>query len=333
VAESSERARWNAARWRPGDPHGHYESWFVRANARDRPLALWIRYTIFSPRNRASEAVGELWAIVFDGERELVRAAKQEVAIDRCSFDRERLAVRIDDAQLEPGALVGAALGERHRIGWSLTHDGDQPPLLFLPERLYQGGFPKAKSVVPAPLVRVRGELTVDDERIAIDDWLGSQNHNWGTRHTDRYAWGQVAGFDDRDDAFLECMTAKLRLGPLWTPWLTIAALRIGGRELAFNSLARAPFGHAHVDGLRWSFATANGRERLRVAFEAPRERFVGLRYLNPPGGVKICLNCKLARADAELVEADGTRVELHTADRAAFELLGDDAQGIDVVA
>ena len=29
---------------------GHYESWFLRGNHPSRPLAFWIRYTIFHPR-------------------------------------------------------------------------------------------------------------------------------------------------------------------------------------------------------------------------------------------------------------------------------------------
>ena len=66
------RARWNAARW-SGQP-GHYESWFQRANHPTRPLALWIRYTIFAPSHGPAE--GELWAIWFDGEQQRVTAAK-----------------------------------------------------------------------------------------------------------------------------------------------------------------------------------------------------------------------------------------------------------------
>jgi hypothetical protein len=49
-------------------------------------------------------------------------------------------------------------------------------------------------------------------------DWVGSQNHNWGSKHTDRYSWGQVAGFDAHPESFLEVATARLKLGPLWTP-------------------------------------------------------------------------------------------------------------------
>jgi hypothetical protein len=39
-----------------------------------------------------------------------------------------------------------------------------------------------------------------------------------------------VAGFDDDPRAFLESSTARLRSGPLWTPFLTPLVLREGGR-------------------------------------------------------------------------------------------------------
>ena len=59
----------------------------------------------------------------------------------------------------------------------------------------------------------------------------------------------------------------------------------------------------------------------------------MGLRYANPPGGEKICLNTKLARAEVELDDGEGGVLRLTTRDRAALELLGGDAQGIPVVA
>ena len=40
-----------------GQPDGHYESFFMRANHPARPLAFWIRYTIFSPKNRPENAL------------------------------------------------------------------------------------------------------------------------------------------------------------------------------------------------------------------------------------------------------------------------------------
>lgn len=59
----------NHARFEPGSRCGFYESYFQRANHPSRPLAFWIRYTLFAPRDRPHDAIGELRAIWFDGER------------------------------------------------------------------------------------------------------------------------------------------------------------------------------------------------------------------------------------------------------------------------
>jgi len=70
-----------------------------------------------------------------------------------------------------------------------------------------------------------------------VDGWQGSQNHNLGVRHTDFYAWGQVAGFDNDPSAFLEIATARLRFGPVWSPPFTPIVLRYRDTEYAFRGL------------------------------------------------------------------------------------------------
>ena len=331
---SGERERWSAARFVPGNGAGHYESWFQRANHPSRPLAFWIRYTIFCPAARPADAVGELWAIAFDGETGRIVAAKQEHPLERCRFSAGGLDVRIGEAELSPSALSGEARSRGHRLAWQLAWASAEPPLLLLPRALYERGFPRAKAVVPAPQAVFDGWLEVDGERVVIEGWRGSQNHNWGSRHTDRYAWGQVAGFDDAPDVFLECSTARVKLGPIWTPWLTLVALRVGDRELALNGLWRAARARARIDGFRWSFETHDERARVRARIEAPASAFVGLRYANPPGGEKLCLNSKLASCELDLEEAGRPRRTFRTARRAAFELLTDGpAPGVPIVA
>jgi hypothetical protein len=324
-ASALERERWSAARFVPGDPGGHYESWFQRANHPTRPLAFWIRYTIFAPRGRPEAAVGELWAIAFDGESGRITAAKQEHPISACAFSDAGLGVRIGAATLSARALTGSAESRGHRLAWQLAVSGGGPPLLLLPARLYAGGFPKAKSLVTAPGAIYQGWLEVDGARLPIEGWRGSLNHNWGSRHTDRYAWGQVAGFDEAPDAFLECSTARVRLGPLWSPWLTLVVLRVGDRELAINGLLRSALTRARLEGTVWRFESRGRGVRVRGHIEAPAASFVGLRYANPPGGEKICLNTKLARCELVLEEPGRPPRRLFTQSRAAFELLRDE--------
>jgi hypothetical protein len=318
------RDHWNAARYQPGMTAGHYESWFQRANDASGRRAFWIRYTIFAPRGRPDDAVGELWAIVFDREAARIVAVKQVHPIAACAFARDRLDVAIGAARLDDGVLHGAAAWHGHTIAWDLRYAGGQAPLLFLPERLYAAPVPKAKTLVGRPLARFTGTLTIDGEPLAIDDWVGSQNHNWGRRHTDRYAWGQVAGFDEAPDAFLECSTARIKIGPLMTPRLSPVMLRLGGETLAWNGLARAIRARGHYAPYDWRIETSGTAGDIAISIRAAAADFVALRYDNPPGGVKICLNSKIARCELTL-RRRGTTTVLHSS-RAAFEILDDTA-------
>lgn len=319
------RARWNATRFVIGSERGAYESWFQRANHPSRPLAFWIRYTILSPRGRARDAIGELWAVWFDGERREIVAVKEEHPISACSFSGQGLDTTIAKARLDAAGLEGAAARGAHSISWSLAYASSSAPLLLLPERLYEGGLPKAKALVGAPLARYDGHLVVNGTRTVIDGWVGSQNHNWGVEHTARYAWGQVAGFDDAPEAFLEVTTARVRVGPVLTPSLTVLVLRLDGEELRFSSIPRALRASGRYAPFTWSFETGDSRTRVSGTISAPAWSFVALPYKDPPGSTKTCLNSKLARCDLR-VERAGMQVRtLCTASRAAFELLSND--------
>jgi hypothetical protein len=309
-----------------GQPQGHYESFFQRANHPTRPLAFWIRYTIFSPKGRPHDALGELWAIFFNGETGSHVAVKKEAPMQQCTFRPAEFFVEINDAQLKPGQLHGSAGTGQNTITWDLSFRSDAPPLLLLPLRLYETALPSAKSLVSAPIATYQGHLTVNGETIDVADWVGSQNHNWGSKHTDRYAWGQVAGFDTHPESFLEVATARLKLGPLWTPPITLIVLRHNGKEIALNSLPQSVKAKGAFDYFTWKFASATQEVAVTGTISAPREAFVGLNYYNPPGGNKHCLNTKLASCELRLKDRQSNEEEvLSTVHRAAFEILTDD--------
>lgn len=314
---------WNRCRFDPAMTGGHYESYFLRANHAWQPLAFWVRYTIFAPRHRYDDALGELWAIWFDGERGVIHAAKSEMPLAQCEFSRERLNVRIGTSTLTERQADGQIRGHTE-LQWSLRYACDDAPLLLLPASLYERPFPKAKAVVSAPNAAFDGWFKVDGVDMPIDGWVGSQNHNWGSRHTDEYAWGQVAGFDDADDVFLECSSARVQVGPLRTPWLTLAVLRLDGEDLCLNSLWQAWRASERMRFFDWSFETSRNDVRVCVRIHAERESFVALPYYNPPGGTKTCLNTKLAACELT-IERPGQPVRrLRSANRAAFEILTD---------
>lgn len=326
-----QRRQMNACRFTHHDK-GHYESYFLRANHPDRALAFWIRYTIFAPQENPQNNLGELWVIAFDGETGQIRAAKAEYPLVQCQFDNSRLNVRIGDATLEPGLLQGqikqddGKQGGNH-IQWQLSYRHGIEPVLLLPQNLYDKSLPKAKALVANPNAVFNGHLIVNGETLHVEEWTGSENHNWGSKHTDEYAWGQVAGFDNAPDAFLEVASARLKLGPVWSPRMTTLVLRLDGKTYSLNRLWKAAFAKAHYGYFHWHFDTTDQGVRIVGDFQAPHAHFVGLNYYNPPGGSHTCLNCKIASARIQVHEKGKPVRELVTRNRAAFEILTDDTE------
>jgi hypothetical protein len=321
------RDYWNRTRFDPS------------ANHSTRPLAFWIRYTIFSPRGQPEAAIGELWAIYFDGEKRLISAAKEVFPLQKCAFSKTGLDVRIGEATLVDGALQGQASSGKHTIRWLLEYSNHQPPLFLLPESFYDRGFPKAKAMVGSPGALYRGMLTVNKQEITVDGWMGSQNHNWGSKHTDRYAWGQVASFEEEPEAFLELTTARVKVGSFWLPWMTLIVLRLGSEEYALNGIlqsirAKGKFGYGKGKVSSWDFESKVKEVYIKGSITAPSSSFVGLRYFNPPGGQKICLNTKIACCEVYLERPGSSPRRLYTENRAAFEILTEEGDyGVEVVA
>lgn len=310
---------WDARRW--DGQSGHYESWFQRANHPTRPLAFWIRHTIFCPKGAPDQAEGELWSMWFDGETGKTVAAKSEMPIKLCQFGGKGLDIRLPGAHLEPGSLQG----QTPRMRWHLRWTGGGAPSLLLPESLYSGAFPKAKALCISPNAQFAGSVEVDGQIHDVTGWHGSHNHNWGSQHTDRYAWGQVCGFDGAPDVFLECATAQIKLGPLMTPKVTVVALNVGPKRYEINSIGRGLMASAQIDGFQWRFKSkgrsAQGDFEIEAQFAAPAAHFAGLRYRNPPGGAKACLNSKIAQCKVTLKQTGVTQT-FSTQNRAAFEIL-----------
>ena len=299
---------------------GHYESWFLRANDPLAPLAFWIRYTLFIPAD-GRQPLGEIWAVWFDGKKDRVIAVKQEFHREQCFFDTTQLGVKLPVAELSGRMLRGEAEHHGHTIKWHLEHSGESAAIPFLPDNLYDAPFPKAKSVISRPQVVYRGYLDVDGEKIAVEGWPGSENHNWGSKHTDQYAWGQVTGFDNAPDVFFEAITARVKVGPIPTPWLTIAVLRQGEKTWLFNTIPRALKAKGRYDFFSWKLETGDKDTRLCASLSAPARHFTALTYFNPPSGSKTCLNSKIASCTLTL-ETGGKTYNFESQHGAAFEIL-----------
>ena len=308
----------NFSRYNPNSGRGFYESYFIRANHPKDPKAFWIRYTLFSPKSKPKEGIGELWAIYFDGAE--IFSSKTELPWSQCQFPRKQFSVQIGDSYINNVV----AKGQSNHLQWDINYSSEQPPLFLLPLSMYTAPFPKAKSIVSQPFAVFSGSINISNKQFLIDNWLGSQNHNWGQKHTDFYAWGQVAGFDNSPATFLEIVTAKLVVGGIDTPFITLMVLRHEGSTYQLNTTACWLRNKGSFDYFQWDFECMTQQIVVKGQIKASKDAFIGLKYKNPIGGFKNCLNSKLASCSLEINEtkATGMPQALYTQHRCAFEIL-----------
>ncbi len=308
---------------------GFYESYFIRGNHPSEAKAFWIRYTIFSPKKRPDEAIAEVWAVWFDRENKSHFALKSEEPLSGATFSNTHFKVAFRNAQINNRFASGNIQSTQGEISWELEYQSEEFPVFLFPLGSYDAPFPKAKALVSLPMAEFKGSIQVNGEEIDVSGWIGSQNHNWGEKHTDHYAWGQVAGFDNAPNSFLEIGSGRLRLfNSLQTPFLTPIVLRHEGKEYALNSWGNILRSKVSLNYYEWTFKSENKQVKIHGTIKAHADDFVGLTYYNPPGGNKFCLNSKIASCEIYIEEKSriGLSDVLTAKHRAAFEILTDDS-------
>jgi hypothetical protein len=103
-----------------------------------------------------------------------------------------------------------------------------------------------------------------------------------------------------------------------------VLVLRADGREWAFNRLAASMLrSSGRLVGTTWELAARSPHARVTARFEAAPGAFVALRYDDPLGGVKQCLNSKIASCVVTIAPRGEPPITLMSRQRAAFEILG----------
>ncbi len=310
--------------------NGHYESYFLRANHSSKKLAFWFRYTIFKSKNSGQAAIAEVWGAFFK-EGEIV-AIQQDIPLDQCDFTSSSEFLGLSTNKLTflkngKASVNGELENKQNSITWQLNYTGNCSPLLLLPSQYYKRRLPKAKALVGLPNALFDGSIQVNNKSYTITNWQGSENHNWGSQHTDEYAWGQVCGFDNKPNSFLECSTARIKLGPFWSPWMNLAVLRIAGKEYRFSSLWQAINNQGHYGYFDWTMQCESREYQLQIKIKGSPKDFVAFYYKNPPGGRHTCLNSKVAFCEIILSKNGKETHRLTSQNKAAFEILTDDKQ------
>ncbi len=297
----------------------YYESRFIRANHPERPQALWLRETLLL--TSAGAASADVWVMVFDPDRHGNRAVKRPYPVEEAEFGSDPWAVRIGDTFLDDGHARGVLPGPRI-ASWELSIAGGGEPVKLLTDRQYSTRFPAAKTSVRSPLARFDGHVIVDDDRVELDGWTGSVNHNWGRRHTPAYAFGQVCGFDGAPSSSLEIVTARAGVGPLTLPPVTLLVFRHDGREFAVRTVLAARRTSGEYEPFHWSFSARFDDARLNGEISCGRGDVIGLNYTDTNGKAKFCYNSAVATCRIRL--SGGLSGSLTASRRAMLEILSD---------
>ena len=294
----------------------YYESRFIRANHPDRPQAVWLRWTLLYPQ--PGEPVADVWVMVFDPDGGGNRAVKQPHPVAVADYRTEPWSARIGESAIDDVSAGATLAGASCELAIS---PGPEPAVKLLTDRSYRAKFPTAKTQVRHPLARFDGTVTLGDTTLALDGWAGSVNHNWGSRHTPAYAFGQVCGFDGAAHSSLEIVTAHAALGPLRLPATTLFVLRHAGREYAVRSVLAARRTRGSYRPFTWTFGGRVGGVEMRGEITAQPGDVIGLRYTDTNGDTKYCYNSALATCRVSLSGA-GVAEELTATRRAMFEIL-----------
>jgi hypothetical protein len=321
---------WNAVRYDAQKPQGHVESYFVKANDAEGRRALWLKATIIASCARPAHAMAEAWAVAFDRHGSHT-AVKEAIPFGEASFSRDGLAIDVGRfLHVDPDGSRGAIGRAEHEITWDLhwTHHGE--PLVHFPlEAMYTGAFPKSKLVSPFPDLRVEGALTVNGQSLDLSGWRGMQGHNWGRGHADVYAWGHCNHWEQDVDTMVEAVSARVRVGPVLTPLITMVCVRHLGQEFLFTGPRHLMTNRGEVHPRRWFFGAKHRGICIEGDFSAQTDDLVGLYYPNPDGSMTYCLNTKIGHGRLRLELPGQDPVDL-TTKSAALELgTKDPAHGV----
>ena len=303
------------------DARGLYESVYAVLVHPDLPRALWVRTTV--KKKPGEPATGALWVTWFDEAG--VRAAKLDGL----------LAADVGGA-LECGPARQGTAGSRGSVGldglsaaWDIAFAPRDEPLDHLaPGVLYRVPLPRTKATSPVPELDASGSLTVDGTVVPLDGWTGMLGHNWGTEHAARWIWLRVAGLGANGSDWLDAVLARVRVGPVLTPWTGFGALSLDGERHRLGGLlnrgtrVELDRGGATV---RLSGSGVAVSTRATVALSST----VGWEYADPGGHRHEVVNCSVATMRVE-VERGGRRLSLEPTRRGVLEV-GGDARAFDV--
>ena len=316
----------NLTIWQPDNQRGHVESYFLKLNDPAQNRALWLKFTLYCPKGKPAETVGECWGIAFDSaDGSKTAAFKETYPVAGCKLARTAFDLDFNGNILQEGVTKGKLKGPAGDLSWDLTFTpGAESFSLFPLPWMYTAKLPKSKIKTPHPSSLFSGSYTLNGVTVKVNGVRGMQGHNWGSEHSHLYAWAHCSDFEGYgDDTYFEGFSGKIKVGPWVSPFMNMAVLQLRGKRYVWNGLKAIRSEKIRVETNRWQFEIEGKENRLVGSILAPKDHFIGLHYYNPKGEVSYCLNSKVSAGEIQLLTPDGKVIEsLRTKQSFALEVL-----------
>lgn len=294
----------NVCRWDGRSPC-HYEVWFLTLNHRASQRGFWFRYTIDSPATSHPDAkpAAQLWAAAFSRaapDRNL--GLKASYTTDEISLDgRDGFSIKIGDAFLSADRAIGTVRDAMHAIDWDLRFKPSASTYHHASKTLIRLTRPSSYVCSPNLDTRFSGSVSVDGERIIIDEEPGCQSHLWGRKHVDDWVWVHSNAFDKNPGTVFEGITARTRRAGRAVPPIQSLYLRHRGEELRFFRLRLGEQWERKLGMGYWSFAAMNANVYMEGSAQCRLRDMLQAAYLDPDGEPLYCSNSEVANLKIRL--------------------------------
>jgi hypothetical protein len=291
-----------------GNKNGYYEVWFLTLNDRATRRGFWFRYTIDVLEGRSDPQPG-LWGCTFDPKQpDSTFGIKQYFPTDswRKSEKSENLIIGVDQGAFYSNRLVGSLQDRDKEISWDLTFEPSSKTFHHIDQRAKKLFKPKTLICAPNLNVEFSGKVIANREEYHLDRAVGCQQHIWGSKHAESWAWAHCNLFDNEPTAIFEGLAARPRRGPITMPPLTLAYLRYQNEEFYFNSISNLVSAKNRVGDYEWEFTTGDARTRLHGLASTRPEKMLQVEYPDPDGDKTFCINSEISDFKLTLEKRSG---------------------------
>lgn len=281
----------NLTRWHESQK-GFYEVYYLKWNDVANGRAVWLRYTLLSPKNRPPEA--SVWAIIFDTKDPSNNfGLKKDYPLSEARIERDFFYFAAGPSAIFQSGARGELDDGKNQVSWEIKFGDPLLSLRHFPSSFYWGGLPKTKLLAPYLSTKLSGEITINGRRIDFENLPAHQAHIWGTDMAPFWTWANCNAFTGPDEFCFEGLSARLNVGGRTTPPLTLLFFQWEGRFYRFATPWDWWRNKSQSSLDRWIFEATDGNILFSGELTARLPEIAGVKYENPDGSLRYCHNTK----------------------------------------